>query len=492
MVPSIPADLVYHVLDCLWSDPWALLNCALTCRTWRDASRRLLRRGRGLEINDSENLDRVSRLVNSRKTRHFFQNLEHLYIGDDKEKPFMHVLPLRLPGMLFPRVRILRLAQIDWATRRPHASTFILATSFASVVDLNISNSRFGTLADCRQLVSAFRNVDVLELDAITILTSSAGPRYLDLAKGPRCPVKWLRLEALRLDVIPEQNSTGAGQFLNPVLELCSSFALVTMLHIRKCTFRTFDDIRRFICWFPLLRNLKLMDIVWESPGPRRSTLPFVNEVPGIPRSLDTLVASVASPAHGDRLLEWLATSLPNGALIKLAVDSMVRHMTFTYLTEAHTLQIRIDVQRDTPDLQLSRLAMLQGLEEFGTIGVVVRRIDFLINKESRTFYTSEVPSAVSLGRKTSGSATARPAFASVERVAVDLGHYPSLIGTERSTLREARDEIRHLLSRWDDRGILTFSYPIWYSDAERSIGELDSADSGTDVDDWDIWRDET
>ncbi|TFY62967.1 hypothetical protein EVJ58_g3530 [Rhodofomes roseus] len=270
--PTIPADLVYHILDHLWSDPWTLFNCALTCRTWRDASRRLLKRGHVLTINDFENLDRISRLLNNKKTRHFYRDLQQLYIADDKEKPFLHILPLRLPGSLLPNVRLLRLSNIDWTSRRPHSSTLAMTTAFAAVIDISIDGSRFGSSTDIRQFISAFRNLTALELDGVNILSPVAGPRYLDLSKAACSPVKWLRMENLHLYAIPRGGSTAIAYlvFLNPILDLCSSFTSLSMLHIRRCTFGSFDDLRRFVCCFPRLRQLKMMDVGWDTTFPRR------------------------------------------------------------------------------------------------------------------------------------------------------------------------------------------------------------------------------
>ena len=163
---------------------------------------------------------------------------------------------------------------------------------------------------------------------------------------------------------------------------------------------------------------------------------------------------------------------------------------TYVYLTGTRTLRIRIDVQQDTYSLQLSRLAIQQGLEEFEAFGAVVRRIDFLINRESCTIYANDVLQDVDFDRRLSGSIRARPVFDAVKRVTIDLRHYPSLRGTEWSTLREASDEIRHLLWDWDHRSILTFLYPMWYSNPEPTLGEMDGADSETGIDDWDVWAD--
>ncbi|KAH9932991.1 uncharacterized protein B0H18DRAFT_673635 [Fomitopsis serialis] len=521
MPPDIPADLVYNILDYLWSDPWTLFNCALTCRTWRDASRRLLKRGQGLSINNFENLDRISRLLNSKKTRHFYRDLRQLYITDDREKPFMHVLSLRLPGALLPNVRLLRLEQIDWTSRRPHSSTFALTTAFTSVVDLSITGSRFGSSADIRQFISAFRELKTLELANVSVLSSAAGPRYLDLPRSARSPVKWLRLEVLRLDALPQGGTlVGHPMFLNPILDLCSNFTLLVMLHIRKCTFRSFDDLRHFVSCFPQLGQLKMFDIVWDIASPRRSTLPSIlSEGPELPR-LHTFVAKVASSVQGDRLLDWLVASLPNRSLESLDVnlcstplvgrtlravggglqrlvlhtvaskEGMATQTLYNYLGKADGLRIRICVQQDTPTLRLSRLALLRALAECDTIDGDMRRVDLHIITESQKFLTDDIlASDASSRRKTAKDITSRPVFASLERVTVNVERYPSQTGTQRlSTLREARDEICGLLSDWDTRGILVFSYPSWYSENGHTVGG--SVDAEEDIEDWAVWGD--
>ncbi|KAH9836272.1 uncharacterized protein C8Q71DRAFT_74463 [Rhodofomes roseus] len=196
-----------------------------------------------------------------------------------------------------------------------------MTTAFAAVIDISIDGSRFGSSADIRQFISAFRNLTALELDGVNILSPVAGPRYLDLSKAACSPVKWLRMENLHLYAIPRGGSTAIAYlvFLNPILDLCSTFTSLSMLHIRRCTFGSFDDLRRFVCCFPRLRQLKMMDVGWDTTFPRRLTLPLLDEGPGLLR-LDTFHARVASYTHGDRLLQWLATSLPNHTLESLDI----------------------------------------------------------------------------------------------------------------------------------------------------------------------------
>ena len=307
MVPSIPAEVVYSVLDHLWDDPWTLFNCALTCRTWRDASRRLLKRWNGLQIFDFENLDRVSRLVNFRKTRHFYRDLGQLYLTDDKEKPFVHVFPLRLPGTLFPNVRLLRLSQLDWTSRRPHANIFSLTTAFASIIDLSVLNSRFGTFADLHKFIIAFRNVVALELNAIHVSSpTTLGLKYRDLSKVPRSPIKWLRLEALQLDttVLVYNPRSEQPMLLNPILALCTTFTSITIIHMRRCTFRMWNDVHRFMSSFPCLQDVKMLDVSCDLSNrlfePSRE-----GDDPTMPK-LERFVAHVGTALEGNRVLDWL------------------------------------------------------------------------------------------------------------------------------------------------------------------------------------------
>lgn len=310
MPPSLPAEVVYSILDHLWGDPWALFNCALTCRTWRDGSRRLLKRRHGLQIFDFENLERVSRLVNFKKTRHFYHNLNQLNITDDREKPFVHILPLRLPGSLFPNVKLLRLSQVDWTSRRPHTSVFSLATAFTSIIDLSVLTCRFGSLADLHKFITAFRNVVALELHAIHISSPiTLGARYWDPPKPSRSPVKWLRLEALRFNNMVPVYNPGIEQsmVLNPIFALCTTFTSVTIIHIRRCKFRTCGDLQRFIQSFPRLLDVKIFDVRYDLDA-HRFVAPLASDTPATPE-LQRFAAHVKAPSEGDRLLEWLAAS---------------------------------------------------------------------------------------------------------------------------------------------------------------------------------------
>ena len=157
-------------------------------------------------------------------------------------------------------------------------------------------------------------------------------------------------------------------------------------------------------------------------------------------------------------------------------------------------LLIRIDVQRDTPDLRLSCLAMMQGLREFEPVSRAVRHIKLCFNSESRTQFTEDFQTNLSIpGATVAESILSRPVFAAVERATVDLKSYPKAKGTVSATPRVASNGIRCLLSAWAERGILEFLYPPWWSDPDRAQSAEETLDIGMDDDahEWDLWKDE-
>ena len=315
MVLCLPAEVVYDILDHLWGDPWTLFNCAFTCRTWQDASRRLLRRWDGLQILDFDNLDRVSRPVNFKKTRHFYRNINQLYITDNEEKPFVHRLPVtssRHPVSQCTNSPTIahRMGQSQ-ATQHvllPHHRVRVRHQPWCLEKPLRIF-SRPSQVRDGR-----VRNVSTLGLYAIHVSSPLIlGPKYWNPSKASlsSATVKRLCLEALHFNsTVPVYSSkTAQPDLLNPILafRLCATFTSVTIVHIRRCIFRCHDDLHHFIQSFARLRDVTIAQVYCDVLGTHRFVTPRANNVLAMPE-LEKLTANVGSPPEGDKLLDWLAT----------------------------------------------------------------------------------------------------------------------------------------------------------------------------------------
>lgn len=178
-----------------------------------------------------------------------------------------------------------------------------------------------------------------------------------------------------------------------------------------------------------------------------------------------------------------------------LHIETMTRQITFYVASGTDVLNLRIDVQRDTPSLQLVRLAVLQALRQFEPVSRAIRHIKLRINSESRTQFTNDLQTMASTpDAKATEAILFRPVFAAVEQVTIDLKLYPLMKETDSATLQTASDGIRSLLSAWDIRGILKFLYPPWYladGNKRQFVENVPDKELHVDIDGWDVWKDE-
>lgn len=176
-------------------------------------------------------------------------------------------------------------------------------------------------------------------------------------------------------------------------------------------------------------------------------------------------------------------------------IEAVDRHITFNFASGADVLLLRIDVHQDTPELQMSCLAMLQGLREFEPVSRPARRIKLRFNWDSRAqFMKKSQPMASIPDSKVIKAILSRPVFAAVERVIVDLKLYPMMHSAASANLKAAGDRIRHMLPAWDAFGILEFLYPPWCEsnpDEGQSVQDISRSGLGDDAEDWDLWKDE-
>ena len=154
-------------------------------------------------------------------------------------------------------------------------------------------------------------------------------------------------------------------------------------------------------------------------------------------------------------------------------------------------LHLRIDVQRGTPSLWLSCLAMMQGLEESEAVGCAVRQVELHFNSQSRTQSGNDLQIIAStLDAEAVRNITSRPVFATVEPVAVNRTYYLLMARIDSTTLQAVCGGIRSLLSAWDLRNILHFLCPPWYSADEGGRQSIAEVPELGDTDEWDLWKD--
>ncbi|KAH9926139.1 uncharacterized protein B0H18DRAFT_351863 [Fomitopsis serialis] len=169
----LPAELTDHIIDFHWDEPPTLRSCALTCRTWRSASEYHLRAYHSLNIKSVTNLTMLSKRFARPESRRFYRDFEEMNIIESVGRPFIHILPLCIPGSFVPRLKSLTI----WSLRRQglpignqwHRSFFTLLSAYKSVAFLNLSNSQFHDVEELLRILEAlpaleailFKDVDI-------------------------------------------------------------------------------------------------------------------------------------------------------------------------------------------------------------------------------------------------------------------------------------------------------------------------------------------
>lgn len=133
---SLPMDVWEYTVDFLWYDPPSLLACALACRAWARRSRFLLQRETTLTIRSAKDMRMYGHLLASKRSRKLFAKIRILRIIDDPTSPFVHTLPLILPGQHLPEVATVVLENINWTISSPHITFFRKLSQFAELTSI--------------------------------------------------------------------------------------------------------------------------------------------------------------------------------------------------------------------------------------------------------------------------------------------------------------------------------------------------------------------
>ncbi|EPS99499.1 hypothetical protein FOMPIDRAFT_1050537 [Fomitopsis schrenkii] len=129
-------DVWEYTVDFLWYDPPSLLACALACRAWARRSRFLLQRETTLTIRSAKDMRMYGHLLASKRSRKLFAKIRILRIIDDPTSPFVHTLPLILPGQHLPEVATVVLENINWTISSPHITFFRKLSQFAELTSI--------------------------------------------------------------------------------------------------------------------------------------------------------------------------------------------------------------------------------------------------------------------------------------------------------------------------------------------------------------------
>ncbi|KAH9926131.1 uncharacterized protein B0H18DRAFT_351727 [Fomitopsis serialis] len=138
----LPPELTDHIIGFAWEDPPTLRSCALTCWAWRAASELQLQAFHELRLHNVADLALVSKRVARPESRRFLRAIEHITIRECPERPYVHTVPLCIPGLFVPHLQSIAFYNIGLqkpdVTVNWHHSFFTHLSSYKSVTRLNL------------------------------------------------------------------------------------------------------------------------------------------------------------------------------------------------------------------------------------------------------------------------------------------------------------------------------------------------------------------
>jgi len=166
----MPPEVWDHIIDFLWTDPPALLSCALTCRAWLPTSRLHLRRETVLTIRNATMLNCVADVLCSRRRRRLFELVETLRIVDDPVRPFARSFAFCLHKAALPNLTSIVMENIDWSTpaQEPYYQYFRSLSAFKGVRVVELKRCRFRRAAVIFNVLRAFHKLRPLCVAGLT------------------------------------------------------------------------------------------------------------------------------------------------------------------------------------------------------------------------------------------------------------------------------------------------------------------------------------
>ncbi|KAI0720802.1 hypothetical protein C8T65DRAFT_788704 [Cerioporus squamosus] len=188
MVLELPTEVV-DVLVSHIDDRHTLCSCSLTCRRWLPASRFHL--FRNLSIPTRASYEILVRIRDTPHISHSFANIYSLQLWEDRDKPWLYLVPLVFANRL-AHVRILTLLKFRWNEFPLHRSFFTIGFCLASVTSLTLVGGTFHTFAEFRRLVSALEHLTELIVERVAWRNPPMYSRCAYPALLPRLQLLWL------------------------------------------------------------------------------------------------------------------------------------------------------------------------------------------------------------------------------------------------------------------------------------------------------------
>ncbi|KAH9842557.1 uncharacterized protein C8Q71DRAFT_208310 [Rhodofomes roseus] len=175
----LPPELTDYIIDFAWDDPPTLRSCTLTCRAWRPRSKLHLRAFDMISLKSVADLAVWTKRVARPESRRFLTHIHSMFVWEDPERPFIHIIPLCISGMFVPRLQTItftNLGRLESAiTMNWHHSFFSLLASYKAVTELTIYGGRLHEMEDLRRIVEVLPSLKVVSISALNFVRPPRG-----------------------------------------------------------------------------------------------------------------------------------------------------------------------------------------------------------------------------------------------------------------------------------------------------------------------------
>lgn len=252
-----PQELIDRICEFLRLDPFTLLRCRLVCHAWYHAAVRVApNMAAWLQLRNRAALDDYAHMLLSNNNRSFGKRFDELAIWENPRKPFIHTWPMRIPGYLLPRVKVLELHDFDGAATRPHDLFFHFLSYYTSITALKIEQCRFRSMTELRRISNALPGLQDLFLTDITLqhplVPSLVSRRYIPRSRN--------KLKKLSLRCSTSESGAHAREHRQLLADICTTYSgsCVKELELNLNYCSSLSHLHQILCHFPELSRLSL------------------------------------------------------------------------------------------------------------------------------------------------------------------------------------------------------------------------------------------
>ncbi|KAH9920410.1 uncharacterized protein B0H18DRAFT_598155 [Fomitopsis serialis] len=257
--PQFPQELIDLICEFLRLDPFTLTRCCLVCHAWYQAARHLFWHEM-LWLFSREALDDFAHTLISKGNRSYGKNFDNLHIWEDPRRPIAHIWPMRIPGYLLPRAKVLELCNFDWAATRPHDLFFRFLSYYTSITTLEIKQSRFRDATQLRRIFNALPSLETLVLHGVTLqhpLTPGSAPSFVSSRRNKLTTLRfWNEAD------VPAEWDAHKQAHSRSLLDVCSAYSSVVDLALDLRYYSSLSHLHQYLRHFPKLACSRLQDAI--------------------------------------------------------------------------------------------------------------------------------------------------------------------------------------------------------------------------------------